>query len=62
MVYGILVPQTGIEPAPLAVKVRGPNHWTAREFPILDYYFHKKSKLLEFKSELSKMLLVTSAI
>ena len=30
---GILVPRTGIEPAPSAVKARSPNHWTAREFP-----------------------------
>ena len=30
---GILVPQPGIEPGPLAVKVRSPNHWTTREFP-----------------------------
>ena len=30
---GILVPRPGIEPRPLAVKVRNPNHWTAREFP-----------------------------
>ena len=27
---GILVPQPGIKPAPLAVKVRSPTHWTAR--------------------------------
>ena len=31
--FGILVPQPGIEPGPLAVKARSPNHWTAREFP-----------------------------
>ena len=30
---GILVPQPGIEPEPLAVKARSSNHWTAREFP-----------------------------
>ena len=30
---GILVPWPGIEPRPLAVKARSPNHWTAREFP-----------------------------
>ena len=27
---GILVPQPGIKPRPLAVKVQSPNHWTAR--------------------------------
>ena len=35
MACGILVPQPGIEPRPLAVKVKSPNHWTAREFPQL---------------------------
>ena len=30
---GILVPWPGIEPAPSAVEVWSPNHWTAREFP-----------------------------
>ena len=30
----ILVPQPGIEPAPSAVRVQSPNHWTAREFPV----------------------------
>ena len=28
---GILVPQSGIEPGPLAVEVQSPNHWTIRE-------------------------------
>ena len=32
---GILVPWTGIEPGPSAVKAWSPNHWTARKFPIL---------------------------
>ena len=35
MVYGILVPQPGIEPRPSAVRVRSPNHWTAREYPVI---------------------------
>ena len=30
---GILVPWPGIEPAPLALKVWGPNHWNTREIP-----------------------------
>ena len=30
---GILVPQPGIEPGPLAVRTWSPSHWTAREFP-----------------------------
>ena len=29
----ILVPQSGIEPGPRAVKAQSPNHWTTREFP-----------------------------
>ena len=32
---GILVPQPGIEPGPLAERAWSPNHWTAREFPEL---------------------------
>ena len=32
---GILVPQPGTEPELLAVKAQSPNHWTAREFPLL---------------------------
>ena len=30
---GILVPRPGIEPAPSAVEVQSPNHWTARKVP-----------------------------
>ena len=30
----ILVSQPGMEPTPSAVKAWGPNHWTAREFPL----------------------------
>ena len=37
--YGILVPQPGIEPTPLAVEVRSLNHWTVREVPILHFFF-----------------------
>ena len=32
---GILIPQPGIEPVPLPVEARSPNHWTARECPKL---------------------------
>lgn len=32
-VCGLLVPQLGIEPRPLAVKALSAKHWTAREFP-----------------------------
>ena len=31
MACGILVPQTGIDPAPLALEVQSLNHWTTRE-------------------------------
>ena len=30
MAHGVLVPQPGIEPRPLAVKAPSPNHRTAR--------------------------------
>ena len=36
--WGILVPQLGTEPGPLAVKAWNPNHWTAREFPKFKCY------------------------
>ena len=40
MACGILVPQPGIEPAPSAVQVWRPNHWTARELiPCKSYFF-----------------------
>ena len=32
-VLWILIPGSGIEPRPLAVKAPSPDHWTAREFP-----------------------------
>ena len=35
---GILVPQPGIEPAPLAVEVWSLNHWTTREAPDISVY------------------------
>ena len=33
--FGILLPQTGIEPGAIAtaVKAPSPNHWTAKEVP-----------------------------
>ena len=38
--YGILVPQTGTEPGPTAVKAPNHNHWITREVPVfkLDSY------------------------
>ena len=46
--YGILVPRSGIEPRPSAVKAWSPNHWTAREFPktkqfLNQWILHKNS-------------------
>ena len=35
---GILVPQPGIKPGPLAVRALSPNHWTTREFPWLHHF------------------------
>ena len=32
---GILVPQLGIEPMPLAMEAQSSNHWTARELPVV---------------------------
>ena len=36
---GILVPQPGIKPAPPALEVQSPNHWTAREVPFPPFIF-----------------------
>ena len=33
-VCGILVPQQGIEPLPLAVEDQSPKHWTTRKVPV----------------------------
>ena len=38
MACGVLVPRPGIEPAPSAVKVWRPNHWTGREFPVCLFF------------------------
>ena len=35
---GILVPQPGIEPVPLALEEQSLNHWTTREVPELDTF------------------------
>ena len=37
MACGILVPQPGMDPMPLALEVRGLNHWTTRGVPNLSY-------------------------
>ena len=34
----ILVPQPDIKPGALAVEVRSPNHWTARKFPLGQFF------------------------
>ena len=34
---GILVPGPGIEPRPLTMKAWSPDHWTAREFPLIRF-------------------------
>ena len=33
LAYRILVPQSGTERGPLAVRAQTPNHWTAKELP-----------------------------
>ena len=39
LVYGILAPPPGIELRCSALKGRSPNLWTAREFPIVVYFW-----------------------
>ena len=36
--YGILVPQLGIEPMPLALEAWSLNHWTSREVPVTNIF------------------------
>ena len=47
---GILVPGPGIEPRLSAMRVRSPNHWTAREFLVFsnlnDAFFSSALTLL----------------
>ena len=38
MAFGILVPQSGIEPVPPEVEAWSPNYWTAREAPKKLYF------------------------
>ena len=38
---GILVPQPGIEPVPLAVEAQSLNHWTTREVPMSKILINK---------------------
>ena len=33
----ILIPQSGVEAMPPAVKAQSPNHWTTREFPLCHF-------------------------
>ena len=36
---GSWFPDQGLNPCPPAVEARSPNHWTAREFPLLTFWF-----------------------
>ena len=38
-VCGILVPWPGIKPVPLALEAWSLNHWMAKEFPVLSFFF-----------------------
>ena len=39
----ILVSQPGIEPGPVAVETWSPNYWTAREFPIFNFFYFRST-------------------
>ena len=51
---GILFPQPGIKPRPLAVKVQSPNHWTDRKFPCYLCFWHHISNSIS-KSKIMKI-------
>ena len=38
---GIFIPQSEIEPWPMAMKAASPNHWTTREFPSSGFFWIK---------------------
>ena len=44
--YGILVPQPGTKPGPLAMKVESPNYWPTREPPGISLFFLIKTLIL----------------
>ena len=44
---GNLSSPTRIEPGPLGVEAQSPNHWTAREFPIVSFDVQKFLLLME---------------
>ena len=50
----ILVPPPAIEPAPLAVKVQSPNHWTTREFPEISLFRSTKKEEQLLKTHFKK--------
>ena len=43
--FRILVPQSGMEPRPPAVEAPSPNHWTAKEFPHIKFFYTRWSHL-----------------
>ena len=51
---GILVPQPGFDPAPLAVEVLCLNHWNAREVPLM---LQVENLILNFHFSVSKVFL-----
>ena len=51
---GILFPQPGIKPRPLAVKVQSPNHWADRKFPCYLCFWHHISNSIS-KSKIMKI-------
>ena len=56
MVYGILVPQPGIEPVPPEVEAQCPNHWTTREIPGIAF-LRGKCLLISWLPSLSTVIL-----
>ena len=56
---GILVPWLGIESMPPAVEVWSPNHWTARELPIVEFLFYVRAILSLRRKSLYNKYFVT---
>ena len=58
MAHGFLVPQLGVDPMPLAVKVWILNHWTSREFPPLHNFKSVYNGYLYFFPKILNLLYI----
>ena len=58
----ILVPRPGIEPVPPAVEARSPNHWTAREVPLLFRFWSNIKKKIRHSGEVIVIVFINISL